>query len=878
MKIRKSKLLSLLLVIALLMGLMPVLAMPALATPDIDSISLSLPPEDMTGETHGMWNVDGDSGITADMLKYAVSIEFTMPRIPGADVWAVGNLQLYIGEWNDLGELTYDDEKGMYTYTFTSKDRSMFNPEGIAFIAGEGWWTGITWASLGVTNVELFFSDVCPDCENADCECCFVCGTYPCECACKICGKDPCECPCDDCGKLPCVCPPSGSGESIEMPVFEGRFVSIEGWWNNDNTIGRPDSGYGFAQMDLDLLEMPEAKLIIEHTGEIQSITTRSSTNWSSGGSVPRSDESTAGVTIFTGEDIIGAHWATFGNGDSVEYMHFEGGGPAAAYTVTKVTFVYLDLVVSPDSIVTGVEMNNKGRTAYSLGGQLDLSRTTINLTLQSGKIARNIPVTPDMIVGFTTAVRGERPITVVYPNIEATIAFTTSYDINVTGFLRFTAANRPFPQAANNSSLAMELLKPAGVSQEQMNQDIIDKFKYMIGDFIIDPATATDPNNFRMVLDHGSPPFTDAPPSGSQTTCSESMGYGMLALALMAGADSEVGIDIKAYFDGMFRSLRYWLADDPRAPASYLMAWEVVNDSQWKTHHGNNTWRAPAEMYSVSSATTASDGSLDMAYALILASQQWETSNDGVNYLEYAKKMIDEIWQLEVNEVNGTYFLNRGSWDDSGMYTRPSDHMMYHLKVFAELDPVNPWNELIGNTYAGLLNIISQQETPNGLLPDFVSISDDGVWSASEPFSLESVSDGDYHWNACRVPWRLGVDTMFSGTTPMTELAVRHLNELQFAWADGDFDNIFGRQLNGVANIVENGYSYDVRGSAFSGPALIPAAMFGPQEWFDAGWAWAADLPWQNNKYGDFILVLSMIAASGNEWSPLSSVSPSDD
>jgi hypothetical protein len=97
----------------------------------------------------------------------------------------------------------------------------------------------------------------------------------------------------------------------------------------------------------------------------------------------------------------------------------------------------------------------------------------------------------------------------------------------------------------------------------------------------------------------------------------------------------------------------------------------------------------------------------------------------------------------------------------------------------------------------------------------------------------------------------------------------VETLNTNQFVWAEGDFTRIHGRKMDGTANTLVNGFSYDVGGSAFSGPALVPAAIYGPQEWFDNGWDWARNYQWRGDKYGDYLVVLAMLAASGNEWSP---------
>jgi endo-1,4-beta-D-glucanase Y len=676
-----------------------------------------------------------------------------------------------------------------------------------------------------------------------------------------------------ECGLLPCVCPPRGTGETVAAVVFEGVFAALPGGdWYEGNAIAPLDYSWGgptewtehaaFMTMDLHLLEKHEARLIIEHDGTLSGILPRDGGTHGWGGVVVSRDisgESTRGKAVFKGEDILGAHWARTEVGNPIMYMNVQG----ETFTITRISVEYADFEINPDSVVTGIQIASAGKTEYALGEPLDLSATTLDITLASGKTAYGVPVTEDMLVGFSTAAANRsRTVTVVYPRTDAAMAFTDSFVISVGGVFTPLTPNRPFPQADVNASLAVNLLKPTGVSQAQMNQSIIEKFISMLDDFLIDPdpETVNDPFAFRMVLDHDASGLTDAPPGGTQTTCSESMGYGMLALALMAGADAEAGIDVKGYFDGMFRAVRHWTATVNGG--RYHIAWEIVNDSKWKTDHGNTSWRAPASRYGGSSASTATDGSLDTAYALVLASRQWEESNDGVNYLDYAKEMIGEIWRLEVrHDENAGYWLNRGSWDTRGMSTRPSDHMMHHLKVFAALDPDNNWQGLIDDTYAGQLSIIRRQDPPNGLLPDFVVIGADGNWEAPTGRLLESANDGDYHWNACRVPWRLGVDAMFSGETPVSGLAVKRLNELQEEWANGNFNNIRGRKLDGTRNAPS--------GSAFSGPALVPAAIFGPQAWFDAGWAYATELPWQGNKYGDYILLLTMIAASGNEWNP---------
>ena len=81
--------------------------------------------------------------------------------------------------------------------------------------------------------------------------------------------------------------------------------------------------------------------------------------------------------------------------------------------------------------------------------------------------------------------------------------------------------------------------------------------------------------------------------------TVSEAHGYGMVISAYLAGYDS----DAQVIFDGLYR----FFADHPSAGSSDLMAWS--QDYGCDSNQGE---------YS------ATDGDLDIAYALLLADKQW--------------------------------------------------------------------------------------------------------------------------------------------------------------------------------------------------------------------------------------------------------------
>jgi hypothetical protein len=183
----------------------------------------------------------------------------------------------------------------------------------------------------------------------------------------------------------------------------------------------------------------------------------------------------------------------------------------------------------------------------------------------------------------------------------------------------------------------------------------------------------------------------------------------------------------------------------------------------------------------------------------------------------------------------------------------------------------VRQWEEIAGSN--------------TGILPDFIRYDHENsepqpdgtgnVWlipaqNTDGGSFHESTSDGAAHWNACRVPWRLGVDLLFSGWTPhpYSEITVRAMNDWHAQLENNSFTAVQGRWLDGRPNRTVGATS-----NAFGGPMLVPAAVFGPQEWFDSGWRRATPAnPGSFNFYGDYINILTLIAATGNEWTPVGS------
>ena len=463
---------------------------------------------------------------------------------------------------------------------------------------------------------------------------------------------------------------------------------------------------------------------------------------------------------------------------------------------------------------------------------------------------------------------------------------------------LNYVKPRRPFPQAIENKAYKVNPLKPTNVTQEDMNAAVIRQFKQLIdnGDIIIDPATvtcrtpeeicnmtlaemiATNPCGFRMIMKH----TTGGGAADAQVTSSESMGYGMLMLVILAGQDQALGIDIKAFFDGMFRSLMHWNSNiKVNGNESHLMSWQLIQPAGAGT-----PFQRPIHEFDPSydqDDDAATDGDLDMAYALLLADKQWGSDGE-YNYLEYALAMINDLWERCIDSesdahrekgVEPNYHVKAGDWASDSPHwvpaygllwdiTRPSDHMLDHFKAFNVVDHAHDWQKVVDATYDCIQQLCAPNNT--GLLPDFAMFDrKTKTWTpvpGTESNYWENPEDGEYHQNACRMPWRLGTDYFLSGKTPIDSCCLKPLNSHLRTASGGDFNKITGYQLNGTPRGGNTPY--------YSNPALVLAAAFGNQEWLDNGWNYAKDLMWYDDRYGSYLNVLALIVMSGNYWSPV--------
>ncbi len=307
--------------------------------------------------------------------------------------------------------------------------------------------------------------------------------------------------------------------------------------------------------------------------------------------------------------------------------------------------------------------------------------------------------------------------------------SWVNSYNLTITlGYQIDMAANenefpaRPFPQALTYPGC----LKPTGIDQSTLNADTAAFYAYYRDKYFKRSNGVTPGGGY--YLDR-----PDAYQGGSYKTISEVHGYGMIIIALMAGWDR----DARELFDGFFNFSDH----HPSRSSPHLMSWVVPEDEGPLAND------------------SATDGDMDIAYALLLAHAQWGSAGK-VDYLAQARRIITQ--GIKASNLGPTYRTLLGDWDKHGLNTRSSDWMPGHFQTYYDATGDDCWLKA-RDTAFDLIESLARNHAPDtGLLPDFV-VGDPP--RPAPPNFLEKAQDGLYCWNACRVPLRLAADYAHYGS-----------------------------------------------------------------------------------------------------------------
>lgn len=123
---------------------------------------------------------------------------------------------------------------------------------------------------------------------------------------------------------------------------------------------------------------------------------------------------------------------------------------------------------------------------------------------------------------------------------------------------------------------------------------------------------------------------------------------------------------------------------------------------------------------------------------------------------------------------------------------------MIDHFRAFRTATGDSAWDTIRNAHQTAIANLQSGFASSTGLLPDFVVNTNSSPKPAPGQV-LEDPNDGQFWWNACRTPWRIGDDAV-TGADSRSLAAARKLNSWIKSKTGGNPDQIaLGYKLNGT-------------------------------------------------------------------------------
>jgi endo-1,4-beta-D-glucanase Y len=293
--------------------------------------------------------------------------------------------------------------------------------------------------------------------------------------------------------------------------------------------------------------------------------------------------------------------------------------------------------------------------------------------------------------------------------------------------------------------------------------------------------------------------------PENSNDTVSEGIGYGMLAA---------VYVGDKTTFDGLWTFAQAHFDTFTNA----LMNWHLTSSGTTASD-------------GVGSAT---DGDEDMAWALLMASDQWSSTT----YLTAAQNMINAMFN---NSVFPDGSLQNGDhWQDTDALN-PDYFSPAYYRVFAKATNNQSWSGVIIDANYKHLAALTGTD---GLVPNASTLENTIAGGAT------------YGYDSCRTPWRIAMDYCFNNE-PRAKT---------YLTAVGAYFNGVGAANIGDGYTSPNGpVTSSNHNSAFIGPAGT-AGMAGYPTLLDGAFNFAVSNPGGNNSYfAQSLKVVTMLMMSGN-------------
>jgi len=300
-------------------------------------------------------------------------------------------------------------------------------------------------------------------------------------------------------------------------------------------------------------------------------------------------------------------------------------------------------------------------------------------------------------------------------------------------------------------------------------------------------------------------------------TTVSEGMGYGML---------------LTAYYGDREEFDRLWNFTRKMWNKNEVMGWKVTCDDYVHDVYGN---------------TAATDGDLDIAFALLVASVQWGNDylGDALAYINRMKRVF-----FEYCPESGRIVQKAGDTHGGCDYGNSSYFMPGYYRVFGEMTGDPFWDEVISDTYELLF---LNRDPGTGFNSN--EIDHQGNVPASKP------EQNKVDYNGCRTPWRLVKDYLWFGKD-----SAKMMTDKLTDWAYSE----------GITTLVD-GYKPDgtplpghtwTKSNPWTG-GWASGAMSKNQEVLDEFTAHFKSCNLDDGYYHSSLRALYMFTLSGNFWLP---------
>jgi hypothetical protein len=160
-------------------------------------------------------------------------------------------------------------------------------------------------------------------------------------------------------------------------------------------------------------------------------------------------------------------------------------------------------------------------------------------------------------------------------------------------------------------------------------------------------------------------------------------------------------------------------------------------------------------------------------------------------------------------------------------------------------------------------MQVIQEKHSPQtGLMPDFIVMR--GKERLPEPSPakfLESLNDGNYYYNAGRIPWRIGADAILNNDPNSRAIAQKISRWAEQVTGGSPAKFCAGYKLDGTPLADSDRFT-----SFFVAPLGV-AAMSDPaqQDWLNA--IYDSVCTCRENYYEDSVTLFCLLAMSGNAW-----------